>query len=1225
MSPSASEFRGTDRFQPVDVLGRGAMGIVYRVWDAELGSHIALKTVPELSPEETYGLKREFRVRAGISHPNLVTLHELIAGDRQCFFTMELVDGIDFLQYVRAAVDETAEAGDGAAPLIDLSRLFAALRQLAYGLGALHGAGTIHHDVKPTNVLIERTGRLVLLDFGLAVSYATRRAAAHEGRVSGTPAYMAPELFSQVAPSPATDWYSVGAMLYEALTGAVPHQNAVSPMAERARAAPAWSAESTAPVPLKLQILITRLLDPDPLRRPSGAEVLAALDDLVEVYTLAPSAFVGRDAELALLSGNLERVRAGHSSLVQVRGPSGIGKSELISRFLDAIEPGSALILRGRCVTQESVPYKAFDAAVDDLSRDLAEHPPEVLARILPNSIGAVAQLFPVLEPFAARAAEQREEPRDPQERRERGFAGFRELIARLAAEQALVMWIDDLQWSDAESIALLTELVRGPDPPVALLLLSYRSEEREQMGWLEAVEASGAAALSMQTLPLSPLAPADAEALARSVCPPSLCSPARIAAIVAESEGSPLFIGELARSLDPKSTSAFDGDLRLAEAVVRRAGQLPLPAREMLEIVCLAGQAVKRRTVLDALGIGERGRPLVTLLEHGRFLRITSLDQEPALQAFHDRIREAMVDRLGDERRRHWHRRLADTLRSSLRPDPELLLEHYRGAEENALASHYAAEAAERAARTLAFDRAASLWAEALRLHPETPECSRFLASRAEALANAGRRQTAAETFEAAANAATDEPIRLTLQRRAAENFLRSGLIEQGLFHTRSLLSAQDIGLPRSRRAVVVSALRQRLRLEWRGLGFTLRDTPAPAETLHRFDVCWGAIIGLTVIDPSLSDSLGVMHLIEALDLGERSHLIRALGIEACREASVGGRFMRRRSRRLLAIADELLKEASDPYDHAMTEMSRAVTEYCEGHWQLAAELFEADIANFRERFTGVTWEIATCEIFAATAIARTGRFRALAARLPERIAEADARGDIHKSAGLRIGLPNLLWLVNDEVARARSEAADAMAAIPRDGMPVFHVLHAFGNAQADLYVGDAEQAWQRVQQGWRDARRSGLLFLELFQVDWRDLRARAAVALASALQSDGRAEGASRRTRARLLRRAEADARVLARRTFACGAPRADAIRAAVAQLRGDAQRAAALLEQSASGFARTDMTAHAAAAARAAAQVSRRAGRDEADAALVSEGVRVPAALAGMLVPGPWTLGA
>ncbi len=194
-------FGGTDRFLIQDRLGAGGFGMVYRTFDLERGTTVALKTLHHLDARALLGFKREFRALADISHPNLITLYELISDEEQCFFTMELVDGLNFREYVQ-----------------ETDQLRTALPQLVQGLAALHAAGKLHRDLKPSNVLVTKEGRVVILDFGL-VTDATGDDLREREATAGTPAYMSPEQHAGLPSSEASDWYSVGIILQEVLTG----------------------------------------------------------------------------------------------------------------------------------------------------------------------------------------------------------------------------------------------------------------------------------------------------------------------------------------------------------------------------------------------------------------------------------------------------------------------------------------------------------------------------------------------------------------------------------------------------------------------------------------------------------------------------------------------------------------------------------------------------------------------------------------------------------------------------------------------------------------------------------------------------------------------------------------------------------------------------------------------------------------------------------------------
>src|SRR4051812_1156790 len=292
---------GTDRYTILSRVGAGGMGVVYRAYDRERGEEIAIKTMRQVDPKALYRFKQEFRTLADLSHRNLVNLFELVALDQRWFFTMELVEGVNFVAHVRSpaevASEPEARASEGGAISSEdrdveellppgvapgpegIGRLRRALLQLAEGVAALHDAGKLHRDIKPTNVLVTPQDRVVLLDFGLSTDLGPSGHHDSEGEpIVGTVAFMAPEQGTTQPLSPACDWYSVGVILHVALTGRLPFEGRPRDvLARKLECEPPPPSSLARGVPDDLDALCRDLLRRDPAARPRGAAILGRL------------------------------------------------------------------------------------------------------------------------------------------------------------------------------------------------------------------------------------------------------------------------------------------------------------------------------------------------------------------------------------------------------------------------------------------------------------------------------------------------------------------------------------------------------------------------------------------------------------------------------------------------------------------------------------------------------------------------------------------------------------------------------------------------------------------------------------------------------------------------------------------------------------------------------------------------------------------------------------
>ena len=678
----------SSRFQLLRKLGSGGMGVVYEAYDHQMDSIVALKTIPNADGEALYRLKKEFRALSDVQHPNLVRFGELLCEGGQWFFTMEVVSGRDFYAWVRTgggddpsdvseqpteavAVPPPLGGGDLPAPApasreprgFDEARLRAAARQLAAAIAALHRSGRVHRDLKPSNVLVRDDGHLVLLDFGLIEEVAARSTArSRRELIMGTPGFMAPEQADAEHVGPEADWYAFGVMLYLALTGRLPFRGSPEQMLEsKRRLAPRPPRELVVDVPEDLDQLCCDLLDREPHRRPDGASVLSRLGGDVAVAASSrgsPSLdsaalFVGRAAELAALSDAFGRCRAGGSAYVVVRGEAGVGKSALVRHFLERIaaEEPRAVMLAGRCYEQESVPFKAFDTIIDSLSLHLSALPPEELRPLVRSGVRFLASVFPVLKrvPSIGRGISSDRTVPNPTALRAQAFQELRQLLSQIAEQVPLVLFIDDLQWADRDSVALLQALLLSSGSPRCLFVATARADAARRPGAEPALAGLDELLAASRVVDLGGLSREESRSLCAALtgADGGGAGAPTLDPLLDEAAGHPLFLAELVRHVGT-APHQQPGVLHLKDVLWSRYLELDEPARRFLELVALAGAPIQLPVITQAAELDpDASLHLLADLRAGQLIRVSRVGARRLVEPYHDRIREAIIERL--------------------------------------------------------------------------------------------------------------------------------------------------------------------------------------------------------------------------------------------------------------------------------------------------------------------------------------------------------------------------------------------------------------------------------------------------------------------------------------------------------------------------------------------------------------------------------------------------
>jgi tetratricopeptide (TPR) repeat protein len=1097
-------------YQLVRPVGSGGMGAVFEAIEQQTGRRVAIKTLHRTDPSGLIALKGEFRRMTDVVHKNLALLHELVQDGELLYFAMEFVEGLDFYRYVTGSSMPNAPtllAADDPSPSsrpkpiihrFRERRLRNSLIQLASGVLALHQEGLLHLDLKPANVLVENGGRVVILDFGLV---RPQSSSAESQMFCGTPAYMAPEQAEGRAGPPA-DAYAMGVMLFEALTGDLPfdvrgHAGIFGKLRNEAPSASSRRAD----VPRDLDELCSELLAREPGRRPSVDTIvkrlmpsssvrLAPAGGTPTTSTAGPRAeLIGREDELEVLLDALERCRHGEPQQVYVDGPSGVGKTALLQRFVErAGREHGTLVLEARCYERESIPYKAVDALIDSLAPHLVTRLHAAL-----GDLNDVLRAFPALGPD--RGGGQLPQARlagNPHEARRRAFRGLRALLADLAHDRPLVLAIDDLQWGDLDSARLLVEVLAPPNAPQVLFVGTYRSEERGQSAFLQELLRRGQGP-GVVMLTLAPLSFAQAEAVALGMLERTDEDARRLAREVAgESGGNPLLIDSLISHRSSADGAAQQTKASLESVVLAALSSLPAEARRLLEIIAVAGQPLPQGLALSASSVGSERHAVLAHLRTAHLIRTRGTSSSDPLDVYHDRIREVLYAHLPRLTLRSLHRHLANALEAQGDAQADLLARQFNAAGVVEKAGHYATLAAERASAALAFNQASELYTLAVESRPDDLE---LRIRHAEALVQAGHGAEAAHAFLACSRVAPPEQA-LTLERNAARQLLFAGHVEEGIGLLRPLLAHYRLRLPGTSLGLGITLVWRMLRASLRGTDFVLRSAESiDQRTLARIDTAISTADGLSSIDLVRAASVMLDALLLSLRAGERSRIAWCLAQYGLFTATKGTARAIARGEELLARAENLGRGLGDANLEGAFKLAWSKAALAIGDFRAALTRADACADHLRSQCASASGPISIAQNVSLMALECLGDFNELCRRAESNIELAAALGDRY------VMVTSLAFLAQGrlaagDVAGARAALREGREVWSASGFMLQNWLMLAAEAAIALYEDDPMRAWSLLEENRPAVSTSRLLDVQLLRVLWLRLRGNAALA---------------------------------------------------------------------------------------------------------------------------------
>jgi tetratricopeptide (TPR) repeat protein/archaellum biogenesis ATPase FlaH len=611
------------RYQVEKLLGEGGKKKVYLVHDTLLDRDVAFALIKteKLDDASRTRIIREARAMGRLGdHPNIVTIHDMGDHEGQPYIVIPIMPGGDVESLVEKAPEHRLPIGQA----------LGIAKAVCRGLEFAHSKGIIHRDIKPGNVWLGADGTAKIGDFGLALAADLPRLT-QPGMMVGTVTYMPPEQAMGGKVTARADFYSLGAMLYEMLTGRPPFvgDDSVAIIGQHINTPPVAPTWHRADLPPALETLILRLLEKDPEKRPeSAAIVLQALESIeaskiTEPAQEAPTenplyrrVFVGREPELKQLQSAFDGAISGQGDLMMVMGEPGIGKTALCEQLSTYVTLRGGRTLVGHCYEAGSLslPYLAFVEALRSyvLSREVTD---------LREELGSgAADVARIVSEIRERLKVRVRPKRDPEEDRYRLLQAVTEFLRNAANVQPMLVVLEDLHDADSGTLEMLTHVSRNLAGARLLLVGTYRDVEVDRSHPLSAVLAELRRVSNYGRVLLRGLNADEVRRMLESITRESI--PWGLAeAVYRQTEGNPLFVQEVIRYLAEEGLiSRKEGQWRptkdtplemsipqgLRDVIGKRLSLLTPECNQLLTVASVIGREFAPETLKSVTGMDE-------------------------------------------------------------------------------------------------------------------------------------------------------------------------------------------------------------------------------------------------------------------------------------------------------------------------------------------------------------------------------------------------------------------------------------------------------------------------------------------------------------------------------------------------------------------------------------------------------------------------------------------